>query len=260
MEIDVNKSVNVANTFLLVQGRVSPDVVESRISDACLLALMDRGINADVHVSMSAVLVAKKKKIEGAPRQKAWTYDLDDHSFYVLDLETQGTFVYDITSQSWTKFETQGYGRWNFTNGFAWKSAGKIVGGDLYTSAIYEMDPDSFLDMENTPIEYRNTAILPSALRTGQRVDEARLLLSIEKPILSIDAHPEVTLKWSDDNCQNWSPEFVMRLTDQKQQMISWTGLGSFTNSGRVFDIKITGAFTRLDSLIVRVDGKESDE
>lgn len=259
MVLDINKSVDISNTFLLVQGSVSADSIEAKLAKSCVLALMDRGINADVNISNCAVLVAKKKKTDGAPRQKAWTYDLDDHTFYVLDLETQGTFVYDVSSQAWTKFETQGYGRWNFTNGFFWKSAGVIVGGDLYNSSIYEMNPDSFLDMGNTPIVYRNTAILPSTKSTGQRVDEARLLLSIEKPILDLSELPEVTLKWSDDNCQSWSPEFTMRLTDQHQQMIKWTGLGSYNNIGRVFDISVVGAFTRFDTLIVRVEGVEDD-
>src|SRR5665213_825321 len=46
-------------------------------------------------------------------RSRAWSFVLDGHTFYVLDLGTEGTFLYDIDTQQWCQFKTDGHNGWN---------------------------------------------------------------------------------------------------------------------------------------------------
>jgi hypothetical protein len=71
---------------------------------------------------------------------RAWTYTLDGHTFYVLDLGEEGTFKYDKVTGEWSKHITSGYDtQWNVINGTMWGH--RIVGGDLIRFDMWEVDP-----------------------------------------------------------------------------------------------------------------------
>ena len=79
-------SVDVSTGFILMATAKQADAPPLDMSGATVLALSDRNINTDINVSGVTVLIAKKSRGKGVPRQRAWTFDFDGHTFYVLDL------------------------------------------------------------------------------------------------------------------------------------------------------------------------------
>jgi hypothetical protein len=53
---------------------------------------------------------------------RARSFTLDGHTFYVLDLGPEGTWLWDQVTGQWCTFETDGYGKWSFANGTMWGS------------------------------------------------------------------------------------------------------------------------------------------
>src|ERR1700761_7246620 len=68
-------------------------------------------------------------------RTRAWTFTLDGHTFYVLDLGPEGTFLYDVVTQQWCEFITDGYGGWNMKAGTMWQEGRIIACDSLYDFA-----------------------------------------------------------------------------------------------------------------------------
>lgn len=65
----------------------------------------------------------------------AWTFALDGHEFYMLDIETSGTYAYDASTQVWSRFSSFGRRYWRPMAGQAHR--GKVHAGDRETGMIY---------------------------------------------------------------------------------------------------------------------------
>jgi len=178
--------------------------------------------------------------IPDIPRQRAWTYTLDGHYFYCLDLGANGTHVYDLSTQQWTEYDTVAYeGHFNFKNGSLWKAGKRVVGGDILTGAIYEMLPTSFLDDGWRPAEYEVRGAIFAQGISKRKNFALRLIGSTGR--LGDDIAPVMNMKFSDDLGASWSNEYQITLTTDTKQRIEWRSLGSFAAPGRIFRLYDTG-------------------
>lgn len=177
-------------------------------------------------------------------RKRAWSFTLDGHTFYVLDLGSQGTWVYDKLSGQWAQFVTEGYAQWNFANGCMWGQ--RIVAGDMVTTDMWEMNPSALFDNGAAEITHVVTGGVITRSRTYHSVDSFYLACS---PGLLQDggAASNVTLSFSDDQGHTWTDmDTLTLLADDWSAEIAWTSLGSFAAPGRIFKITDVGGFMRI--------------
>lgn len=205
---------------------------------------------------LSAAPVVPTPAIMATSRQRSWTFTLDGHKFYVLDLGDHGTLLYDITTGSWSEFVTTNYNNWNFRNGTMWDQ--RIVGGDTDTQQIWEMAPSYMLDNGVTPIEHIVTGGLVKRNRVFSSCAALRLNVSVGQLDDSIGA--TVLLEFSDDQGKTWTQMDLLSLVEGDfDAELAWQGLGSFAAPGRVFRITDVGGFIRIDGCDVEMDDFDED-
>ena len=67
----------------------------------------------------------------------AWTFSYDGHLLYVLRIPGQGSFAYDIPSQTWSEFASEGYDLWRPFVGC--DATGGPICGDSESGAIWQL-------------------------------------------------------------------------------------------------------------------------
>lgn len=190
--------------------------------------------------------------VPAVSRKRAWSFVLDGHTFYVLDLGKQGTFVCDTsTGNQWAQFITTGYLNWNFANGCMWGQ--RIVAGDLLTTDVWEMNPSSLLDNGAATITHVVTGGVVTRNRIYHSVDVLSLACSVGQ---SQTANGTVLLSFSDDQGKTWTDMDTKTLTQGDfSGEIAWQSLGSFESPGRIFKITDSGGFLRIDGVDAGIDG-----
>lgn len=226
-----------------------------RVTQSALQVLGNSEDNVAVNVTQAALLIAWKTGVEGQTRQRAWTFDFDGHTFYVLDLAQEGTWLYDFTTGQWSQFDTPGYGVWNFINGYAWESNRMVVAGDSIYSIVSSLDPASHFDDGWRPVEYKVTAGISTRDRNGKSVDSVRLAVSAG---YMVDPMPTITMKFSDNNGATWSQDYPFQLVSgEYTQRVEWNSLGQITIPGRVFEFTDQGGLIRIDAADAQIEGQE---
>lgn len=209
--------------------------------------------------SQTVELVVWGKAAPGAEaRTRAWTYTLDGHPFYVLDLGEEGTFLYDTDTGQWCRNQTDGYVGWNFRIGTMWGEDNRIIGGDTFNPIAWELDPDELIDEGFRPITHIATGGLMTRSRINLAVEALRLSGSIGD--LDDGATVAMDMQFSDDEGATWSPTFTVEmLASDFTGEIAWRSLGSFMAPGRVFNFTDVGGIVRIDGADVFIDNFDDD-
>lgn len=193
------------------------------------------------------------------PRQRAWTFDFDGHTFYVLDLGETGALAYNLTTQSWQRFNTTGYdGHFNFKNGFHWRGGKQIVGGGLLDGLLLKLDPDKALDEGFKPIEYEIQGVLFATTEDIMRQYNLRMVGSPGRTFLDDDTDlPILRMVFSDDNGATWSTERTVTLSNtDKDQRIEFRSLGGFRQPGRIFRLYDDGGIKFIAYVMADLEGE----
>lgn len=186
-------------------------------------------------------------------RSRAWSFDLDGHTFYVLDLGDTGTFLYDMTTQQWCQFDTAGYTGWNLRNGVTFGPSSRVVGGDTLNGIVWELVPDEPLDEGFRTIEHIVTGGIAMRSRVYISVESVRLSGSIGG--LESETPTTVTLAFSDDGGNTWSTDFPVTLTPGNfSGEVAWRSLGAFMAPGRVFRVTDSGGMLRIDGADIFIE------
>lgn len=195
--------------------------------------------------SQLAALIVYATGTPNQARSRAWAFTLDGHTFYVLNLSEEGTFVYDVTTQQWSKFETDGFGQWNMLVGTMWDT--RIVAGDSVAPTVWELDPNAVQDEGWRSINHVVTGIVTQRGRTYVSCDAVRLAASVGQ-IDDLNG-AAMTLEYSDDQGQTWTTaDPVQELVNGDYTAeIAWRSLGAFSSPGRIFRISDTGGVIRID-------------
>ncbi len=190
---------------------------------------------------------------------RAWSFTLDGHTFYALTLGEQGTYVYDMITEQWSRWRTAGLTGWNVENGTTWKT--NIIGSDQSNPIIWEVDPNSFLDDDFKPITRIVTGGIPLRLRTFAANYSFRIVASLGRPDVPVTAPPTVptvTLEYSDDQGETYvSAGSIEREVGKFTQELQWLSLGVMQAPQRVFRVTDVGAIVRLDSADTQHDQGE---
>lgn len=204
--------------------------------------------------SQVVALVVWGKAPPGAEaRTRAWSFVLDGHIFYVLDLGEEGTFVYDIGTGEWCSFNTAGYTGWNMRVGTMWGDGNRIVGGDTFAPQAWELDPDLSIDEGFRDIYHAVTGGIMVRSRVYLAVESLRIAGSLG----DLDSSGIVTfsLRFSDDNAETWSDPFDIEMTaGDFSGELAWRSLGSFMAPGRVFEFSDFGGLQRIDGADIFIE------
>lgn len=236
-----------------------------RSSQVVAMAVIDNTIDAPYTRTSQAVLVAPVES-DGVTRTsqvvalvvygegsrenytlRAWSFFLDGNWYYVLHLGMQGTWVYSVSTDTWSEWITAGYDNWNAEQGLVWNS--RIIAGDNQNGILWEIDPETMVDDDFRPITRVVTGLLPQSGRNTTTVGGLWITASVGYPAA---AEPLVNLRFSDkygqdgtwvdmDNCD------VTLLPGDFGQEIAFRSLGTFGAPGRVFEITDVGGAVRID-------------
>ena len=206
--------------------------------------------NVTTQVTQAAALIAYATGEPNTARQDAWTFILDGHRFYVLPLGPEGDWAYDVTTKEWCQLQSDGFNGLNFTRGVMWGL--RVMGGDALYPYLYELDPTQSYDEEWRPIKHIVTGGVPLRGRYSVGVSNFTITASVND--VQMIGEP-ISLQFSDDNGETWSPTLDIPLTDISTQKLIWNSLGSFSNPGRVFMVTDTAGPVRIDGADVVLTG-----
>lgn len=210
-------------------------------------------------LSVLYALVSFSTGLPASDRSRAWTFVLDGHTFYVLDLGTEGTFLYDIETQQWCQFLTDGHNGWNLKNGIRWGTVGRIIGGDEDSGYMWELDPDLTTDENFRQINKLVTANITTRSRVFHAVESVRIAGSVGK--LTDISGASFSLSFSDDGGNTYQGPFIVELVEGDfSGEVAWTSLGSFMAPGRVFQFADTGGLQRIDGADLFVEDFDDQE
>ena len=197
--------------------------------------------------------------VPDTPRQKAWTFDFDGHTFYVLDLAEKGAMVYDLTTQSWSQWDTAGYeGHFNFKNGFHWRDGKQVVGGGILDGLLVSLDEGSYIDEDFRPVTYEVNGVVFASSETYIRQFNLRLVGSPGRTGLVDPINPPIlNMAFSDDNGATWSNPRAIELTSDPRQRIEFRSLGAFRQPGRIFKLYDNGGVKFIAYVMADVEGGE---
>lgn len=212
---------------------------------------------AMIRETTGALQVVYTTGVADSSRQRAWTFDFDGHSFYVLDLATSGALLYDLTTGQWTRFETAGYGGvWDFRNGFHWRTGKMVVGGATDQPVIRKLTPESFVDEGWRPIQSEVRGLLPVGGIEYRRQYTLRLVGAAGQ--LSEETTPILRMQFSDDQGVSWSAEHTITLVPDTRQRIEFRSLGAFTAPGRIFRLYDEGGIKFLAYVEAEIGGEDA--
>lgn len=216
-------------------------------------------VHAEPRVSDIYASVVYSTGIPGSDRTRAWTFVLDGHTFYVLDLGTEGTFLYDIDTQQWCQFVTDGHNGWNLKNGIRWGTVGRVLGGDETGGFVWELDPDITTDESFRQITHTVTGNITTRSRVFHAVESVRIAGSLGA--VTDTSGAQFSLRFSDDGGNTWVGPFIVELVENDfSGEVAWTSLGSFMAPGRVFEFSDVGGLQRIDGADVFIEDFDDGE
>jgi len=163
--------------------------------------------------------------LRSATYARAWTYSLEGHKFYVLEVDA-GTFVFDVATGAWHKRQSWGSTWWR-CNG-AINAYGKTYLTSRIDGSLYLPNMDVFTeDGEIIAVDIT----LPTLEYGRERVTMYSFETTIETaPGNSNSPDPQIVLTYSDDGGHRWSNEIWRSMggIGETRARVVWRKLGQF--------------------------------
>ena len=186
--------------------------------------------------------------------QRAWTFTVDGHAYYVLHLGIRGTWIYDQSNSKWYEWKTDGYNNWNMELGWVF-DGDRIIAGDNQDPIIWRVDPNVFTDQGFRYVVRKVTGAIPLRRNDTLKIFGLYVTASVGSPSAD-DAY--IRLRFSNDNGKTWSAWFTEPLAPGSfQQVINLRSLGLAKAPGRVFEIEDAGGTVRIDGADMDTDRDE---
>lgn len=190
------------------------------VTDTCSVVMTTGG---EPRVISDNGLSEQIRGAEVADLSATW-FIRDQHVCYVLNLGS-ATWVYDLTTQRWTRFSTQGSEAW--TVRLCAVLGDKVIGADRAGAAIYELDPDARTDLGTPfPLQFCGFLDIPDGV-----VNLANIVLDCETgftPVSGTGSDPIIGLRLSRDGGRTWGAVKYrpLGLTGEFTKQPRWNALG----------------------------------
>jgi len=174
---------------------------------------------------------------------KAYTYQENGHSFYVLNFTSANTtWVFDTTTRLWHEraYLTGGEFQRHRANNHAFAYEKHYV-GDYDNGKLYIMSSDYYSDAGD---EIRRLRTAPHLSQSLKRISHYSFELEIERGVgltgITQGEDPKVMLQFSDDGGHTWSSEHWRDLgaISNRKQRIIWRRLG--VSRDRIYRVAIS--------------------
>ena len=228
----------------------------SRYLSVANLSALASAQQDNVMLEVSDVVILASFVERGTERlnSRAWGFNFDQHQFYVAHLGEEGTFVYDILTGQWAKWETAGYSTWNAENGIEWNN--EVYFGDNTGPTLWKLDPDSYLDDDFRLITRVVTGGIPAEAR--ETIRTGMFVLSVTKQgEIDDESTPSVQLSLSADGGFSWNDRDAITINSAELQDFSWRSLGIIKSPGRVYKVTDTGAFVTIKGADQKLGGED---
>ncbi len=253
------ESIRASQIVAQTVGQGTPELLRTSqmVAQAVVQNLADSG--GVFRVTQNVAQVVFSIGIPDTDVQRAWTFDFDGHTFYVLDLGAKGAVVFDTTTQSWARFSTAGYeGHWNFKQGFHWRDGKAVIGGGILNGLIVKLVENGFLDEDFRPVSYEVQGVIFETTERHRRQFALRVVGSPGRRALDDnDDPPTLNMQYSDDNGATWSTAMTVTLTSDANQRIEFRSLGAFRQPGRIFRLYDSGGIKFLAYVMADVEGEQ---
>ena len=189
-----------------------------------------------------------------------WSYTMDDHTFYCLDVPGKSTYVYDLYSQKWHERKSFEKHLWEAhcvnMSRTSDRVFGKVIVGSRDNGNLYILD--------KTKATYNQDHIERSAT-AGDIINEGRQIArSVTLDITpgvgtllpsDLGYDPKIMLQWSDDLGVTWSHERVQKFGKMGKYKtdVTFRRLGRMRAPGRVYRFRVT------DPVIFALHGARKD-
>lgn len=198
----------------------------------------------------------------------ASSFSLDGHDMYVLRLGDSETLVYDLSTETWSSWDSPGRPTWRVTGSLNWVGilgSGEnnvpqtnIICGDDSFGVLWALDPASGMDdgpfagSPMRPFTRIVTGIVPIRGRTSPRNNAVALTVSIGDPA-ALDT--TISLRISDDNGQTYQNCGAVRVPNSVNfNEVRWRSLGVVRAPSRIYEFSDSGATVRIDGADARFD------
>jgi len=259
---DLAAGLRVAETAVFATYAIPTKALQ--VTQATEFVVYQRKSN--MNVTQAALLAVVRGRIYN-PTLRAWTFDLDGHEFYVLNLGTGKTLVYDRATEKIVWWSNDQEDSWRAANGTNWVQSGAIaddygsnvVAGDDTTGIIWVLDPYLGYDQSADAAERAADIKRPYPREvTGMVLARGREFIACNEVYLVGDfgqpafTGAEVTLSFSDDQGRSYmSAGTIESVAGEYQQEFAWRSLGLIQAPGRFFRISDDGAFRIVQELSI---------
>ena len=231
---------------IAVGGQTAPYVFVHQAGSVAVGSDEGKATVLRVHDLDVVVVAATGVFPEGPLTANVFPYDLDGHVMYGLHIRGRGTFMYDLMTTQWTKWQTADFPFWNAQYHVKWQD-------NYYASAMFEnqlnlVNPESVLDDSFRTNTFVSTGRLESHDREFVANPEAQIFGSVGL------RGGDVNLRYSDDEGATWSEYRTVTMEPGvRNANVMFYDLGSVTAPGRIFEIEDNGALRRIQSLKVKM-------
>ena len=171
---------------------------------------------------------------------RAWGFAIEGHTIYSLRIATIGTYVYDIENSNWPRFKSHNSENWRAHVG-AQIDGSLILAGDDTDGSLWRVDTfaSSDGDDEMERVVTGGVAVIDAPVTCEN------LYINVAAgwaDITGLASEPIVSMRFSDDGGNTWSPWFQesMGLQGQYKTAIAWQQLGIISAPGRLFTFRVT--------------------
>lgn len=193
---------------------------------------------------------------------RTWAFSIDGHDFYLLRLGNDETLVFDLTTNTWSNWQSFQQTYLNQHVGLNWitmgaKTAakgqeGNVVAGDSRSGVLWLADPSLGIDQNITtgwaePFPCKVVGGVQMKGRVAVPCNAVYMLGAMGSPK---NFGATMKLRTSDDGGYTWTDHGeVWMYPGQWDQEVSWRSLGQIKTPGRIFELTDSGGSIRIDSL-----------
>lgn len=173
---------------------------------------------------------------------KAWTYQTDSHRFYVLNIGSNSTWVYDLdgSGAQWTKAASPGY---DYLRACLGATMGDTtIALDTTSAQVYRLNPDRKTD-GTSAVQVICTAIVAGQDQAIPCSNVTMLMDFGAGPYTGQGSAPLISMRYSDNQAKTWSgwDERPLPVTGDYDDLPRWNGMGDIPPvMGRIFQFMVS--------------------
>jgi hypothetical protein len=191
-------------------------------------------------VRISDHSVEERLRNAGAIDLRAWAFNFDGHTIYVIRAASVGTYAYDVENPNWSQFKTYGRDIWRAHLGT--QVAGNlVVAGDDTDGTLWRLDPTLSTDAGDI-FEREITGGVP-VVGKPQKCRNVSLQMAVGwAAITGTATNPKIQMRLSKDGGAIFSAWFEEQLGLQGKYLtkVIWWQLGLVSEPGIIFHWRVT--------------------